>query len=258
MTQTPPTSQRVLITGAGKRLGRHIALALARRGWSVVVHHHHSAQEAQATVAECAQLNPNGTHHSLRADLSVTQEVQALIKQACTQPLHAVVNSASLFVHDRPETPDPELMQRHWQINTLAPALLTQGLAAHCQAQQQRGVVVNLLDQKLFNPNPDFFGYTLSKAALACATTLGAQALAPHLRVVGVAPGLTLTSHMLSDEAFAKLHQLSPLGQSSTPDDVASTVAFALENGSITGTTLLVDGGQHLMPMTQDFSLMTL
>jgi NAD(P)-dependent dehydrogenase (short-subunit alcohol dehydrogenase family) len=116
--------------------------------------------------------------------------------------------------------------------------------------------VVNLLDQKLWNPNPDFLSYTLSKAALEAATTMLAQALAPQLRVVGVAPGLTLTSHLLSQEKFEQLHKLSPLGRSSTPQDVAAAVRFALENRSITGTTLLVDGGQHLMKFDRDFSLM--
>jgi NAD(P)-dependent dehydrogenase (short-subunit alcohol dehydrogenase family) len=96
----------------------------------------------------------------------------------------------------------------------------------------------------------------LSKAALESANTLMAQAFAPQMRVVGVAPGLTLTSHMLSDEKFAELHRQSPLGRSSTPEDVAATVAFALSNRSITGTTLLVDGGQHLMRFERDFSCM--
>jgi NAD(P)-dependent dehydrogenase (short-subunit alcohol dehydrogenase family) len=115
---------------------------------------------------------------------------------------------------------------------------------------------VNLLDQKLWNPNPDFLSYTLSKAALEAATPMLALALAPRVRVVGVAPGLTLPSHMLDDDKFAQLHKLSPLGRSSTPADVVATVKFALENGSITGTTLLVDGGQHLMKFERDFSLM--
>jgi NAD(P)-dependent dehydrogenase (short-subunit alcohol dehydrogenase family) len=116
--------------------------------------------------------------------------------------------------------------------------------------------VVNLLDQKLWNQNPDFFSYTLSKAALEAAGTMLALALAPLVRVVGVAPGLTLTSHLLSDAQFEARHKLSPLGRSSTPADVAATVKFALENRSITGTTLLVDGGQHLMKFERDFSLM--
>jgi NAD(P)-dependent dehydrogenase (short-subunit alcohol dehydrogenase family) len=116
--------------------------------------------------------------------------------------------------------------------------------------------VVHLLDQKLWNPNPDFLSYTLSKAALEAATPMLALALAPRVRVVGVAPGLTLASHMLDDDTFAQLHKLSPLGRSSTPEDVVATVKFALENRSLTGTTLLVDGGQHLMKFERDFSLM--
>ncbi len=106
------------------------------------------------------------------------------------------------------------------------------------------------------NQNPDFVSYTLSKAALEAANTMLALALSPLVRVVGVAPGLTLTSHLLSDGKFEALHKLSPLGRSSTPQDVAATVLFALQNQSITGTTLLVDGGQHLMRFERDFSLM--
>ena len=119
------------------------------------------------------------------------------------------------------------------------------------------GAVVNLLDQKLWNPNPDFFSYTLSKAALEAATTLLAQALSPRVRVVGVAPGLTLPNPMIAPEQFVSLHQMSPLGRSSCAADVAATVAFALANQSITGTTLLVDGGQHLMHFERDFSQMS-
>lgn len=140
--------------------------------------------------------------------------------------------------------------------NTGAAILLAQALHAHVSARHTTGAVVNLLDQKLWNQNPDFFSYTLSKAALEAANTMLAIALAPQLRVVGVAPGLTLTSHLLSKEKFEALHQLSPLGRSSSPADVAATVKFALENSSITGTTLLVDGGQHLMKFERDFSLM--
>jgi NAD(P)-dependent dehydrogenase (short-subunit alcohol dehydrogenase family) len=113
-----------------------------------------------------------------------------------------------------------------------------------------------MLDQKLWNPNPDFLSYTLSKAALESATTLLALSLAPRVRVVGVAPGLTLTSEWLQGSDFEKAHQLSPLGRSSTPEDVAASVAFALTNQSITGTTLLVDGGQHLQRFARDFSMM--
>jgi NAD(P)-dependent dehydrogenase (short-subunit alcohol dehydrogenase family) len=174
----------------------------------------------------------------------------------------AVVNNASTFEHDDAASFGYAAMEQHLRGNTGAPILLAQALHAHLADRagageaDAAGVVVNLLDQKLWNPNPDFLSYTLSKAALEAATTVLAQALAPRVRVVGVAPGLTLTSHLLSDEKFAALHRLSPLGRSSTPADVAATVRFALENRSITGTTLLVDGGQHLMRFERDFSKM--
>jgi NAD(P)-dependent dehydrogenase (short-subunit alcohol dehydrogenase family) len=170
--------------------------------------------------------------------------------------LDAVVNSAALFEHDAPETFSYAAMQKHLASNTGAAILLAQSLHAHLKWQGRSGVVVNMLDQKLWNQNPDFLSYTLSKAALEAANTMLAIGLAPQVRVVGVAPGLTLTSHMLADEKFKALHQLSPLGRSSTPEDVCAAVIFALTNSSITGTSLLVDGGQHLMKFERDFSLM--
>jgi len=174
----------------------------------------------------------------------------------------AVVNSASLFEHDNAATFGFAALEKHLRSNTAAPVLLAQALHQHVADRvakgeaDAQGAVVNLLDQKLWNQNPDFVSYTLSKAALEAAGTMLAIALAPRVRIVGVAPGLTLTSHLLSQEKFDSLHRLSPLGRSSTPQDVVSAVKFALDNASITGTTLLVDGGQHLMKFDRDFSLM--
>jgi NAD(P)-dependent dehydrogenase (short-subunit alcohol dehydrogenase family) len=147
-------------------------------------------------------------------------------------------------------------LSAHLRTNTVAPILLARALHEHVASRNGAGAVVNLLDQKLWNQNPDFLSYTLSKAALEAANTMLAMALAPQLRVVGVAPGLTLTSYMLSQEKFERLHRLSPLGRSSTPEDVVATVKFAIDNRSLTGTTLIVDGGQHLMRFDRDFSLM--
>ncbi len=141
-------------------------------------------------------------------------------------------------------------------INLAAPVLLAQALAVQLPAGRQ-GVVINLLDQKLFNPNPDFLSYTLSKAALREATTLLAQALAPGVRVVGVAPGITLVSGEQSDAGFAAAHTRTPLGRSSTPEDVAQAVVFAARAQAVTGTTLLVDGGQHLVPSERDVMFLT-
>ena len=185
----------------------------------------------------------------------------------------AVVNSASTFEHDTCNSFSFAALEKHLRSNAGAPILLAQALHTHITARHAaharaagdadaaavdtvNGVVVNLLDQKLWNQNPDFFSYTLSKAALEAANTMLALALSPAVRVVGVAPGLTLTSHLLSDAEFAARHKLSPLRRSSTPQDVAAAVLFALQNRSITGTTLMVDGGQHLMRFERDFSLM--
>lgn len=245
----------VLVTGAARRLGRAIALELAAVGWQVAVHYRGSDAEAQQTAADCAAHAPA---QAFQADLADEAAVRALVPRVAQQfgGVDAVVNNASVFQHDAIGSFSQATLATHMATNAAAPILLAQALHAHLQARAATGVVVNLLDQKLWNPNPDFLSYTLSKAALEAATTLLAQALAPQLRVVGVAPGLTLTSHMLSQEKFEQLHKLSPLGRSSTPDDVAKTVRFALENASITGTTLLVDGGQHLMKFDRDFSLM--
>jgi NAD(P)-dependent dehydrogenase (short-subunit alcohol dehydrogenase family) len=256
----PEAPRTVLVTGAGKRLGREIALTLARTGWNVAVHHRHSVADAQQTAADCNALTGRpGSAASFFADLADEASVRALLPAVVTHfgQIDAVVNSASTFEHDSAESFGFAAMENHLRANTGAAVLLAQALHEHLSERDARGAVVNLLDQKLWNMNPDFFSYTLSKAALEAANTMLALALAPRVRVVGVAPGLTLTSHMLSDEQFAALHKQSPLGRSSTPEDVAATVAFALNNQSITGTTLLVDGGQHLMRFERDFSLMT-
>jgi NAD(P)-dependent dehydrogenase (short-subunit alcohol dehydrogenase family) len=246
----------VLVTGAARRLGRDIALALAASGWRVAVHYRESAADATQTVADCDRLTLGSA--CFDADLADEAATRALLPRVVAHfgALDAVVNSAALFEHDDASSFGYTALERHLRSNTAAPIVLAQALHTHLAARGATGCVVNLLDQKLWNPNPDFLSYTLSKAALEAANTLLAQALAPRVRVVGVAPGLTLTSHLLSDDKFQALHRLSPLGRSSTPADIASAVRFALDNQAITGTTLLVDGGQHLMKFERDFSLM--
>ena len=251
-----------LVTGAARRLGRSVALQLAQSGWDVAVHCRHSVDAAQATAADVQALGRRAV--VLQADLSDEAAARALVPQAVAAlgSLHAVVNSASTFEYDSAASFSYEQLDKHMRANTAPAVILAQALAEHVQARVDagdaaaEGAVVNLLDQKLWNPNPDFFSYTLSKAALEAANTLLALSLAPRVRVVGVAPGLTLTSEWLKGEKFDQLHRQSPLGRSSTPEDVAATVAFALANRSITGTTLLVDGGQHLQRFDRDFSMM--
>ena len=245
-----------LVTGAAKRLGREIALTLAAQGWDVAVHCRQSRDEADQTAADLRALGRRVT--VVQADLADETACRGLMPQVLAElgQCDAVVNSASTFEYDDAASFSYASLSRHLHANTAPAIVLAQALAEHVKARGAEGAVVNLLDQKLWNPNPDFFSYTLSKAALESATTLLALALAPAVRVVGVAPGLTLTSDWLQGEKFQQLHQLSPLGRSSSAADVAATVAFALANRSITGTTLLVDGGQHLQRFERDFSMM--
>jgi NAD(P)-dependent dehydrogenase (short-subunit alcohol dehydrogenase family) len=258
-----PTRMRTaLVTGSARRLGRDVALALARAGWQVAVHYRGSSAEAAETVDECRKVAGAGALvESFAADLGDESQARELLPRVLRHfgRVDALVNNASMFEHDSIQSFSYEMLAAHMRTNAGAPVLLAQALHQHaCDRAGADGdaVVVNMLDQKLWNQNPDFMSYTLSKAALEAATTMLAIALAPQVRVVGVAPGLTLTSHLLSDEKYELLHRLSPIGRSSTAEDVAATVKFAIDNRSITGTTLIVDGGQHLMRFDRDFSLM--
>jgi hypothetical protein len=167
--------------------------------------------------------------------------------------LDAVVNNASRFEYDDVAGFSAASMERHWRANTAPAVVLARALWEHVrEAGDRTGCVVNLLDQKLANPNPDYFSYTLSKAALESAGIMLAQALAPQVRVVGVSPGVTLVSGPMTEAQFSAAHTLTPLGRSSTPEDIARAVRFALESPAITGTTLMVDGGQHLLGQPRD------
>jgi hypothetical protein len=243
-----PTRPVALVTGAAQRIGRAIALDLAAQGWDVAVHYRHSVAAAVQTVAAARESGARA--EAFAADLSDESEAVALIPTVAEAfgRLDAVVNNASLFEYDDVGSFSSAAMERAWRANT-APAVL---LARALHQLGGSGAVVNLLDQKLWNPNPDYFSYTLSKAALEAATTLLAQALAPRVRVCGVAPGVTMLSGEMSGAEFEQSHRMTPLQRSSTPADVARAVRFLLESPAITGTTLLVDGGQHLQPQSRD------
>jgi NAD(P)-dependent dehydrogenase (short-subunit alcohol dehydrogenase family) len=250
-----------LVTGAGKRLGRIIALAMARSGWDVAVHYHQSRPEALQVAKEIEALGRKSV--AIQADLDSEASTHQLFATA-NQDLGGIsclINSASRFEYDRPDTAGQKSLQQHFQSNLIAPMLLTQLLyqalkPKHQPGQDPLGVVIHLLDQKLANPNPDFFAYTVSKAALAEAMRLSAMAMAPVLRVVGVAPGLTLPSADQTQAEFEKSHAMTPLGASSRPDEVANAVVWLASARAVTGTTLLVDGGQHLAAMPQDVMMM--
>jgi NAD(P)-dependent dehydrogenase (short-subunit alcohol dehydrogenase family) len=224
----------------------------------VAVHHHRSSAAAVRTVAELRERGGNAT--ALAADLTDEAQCRDLVPQVVREfgRIDAVVNNASLFEFDDVGSFSYAAMERHWRANTGPAILLARALHDSlagdpaAAAAQGNGVVVNIVDQKLWNPNPDYLSYTLSKAALECATTLLAQALAPRLRVCGVAPGVTLPSGPMSGHEFDAAHTMTPLRRSSTPDDIAQAVRFLLESAAITGCTLLVDGGQHLQRQPRD------
>lgn len=241
-----------LITGSARRLGRAIALELAAHGWDVALHYRHSAVDAVVTEGEARACGAAAA--CFMADLGNEEDCRALVPAVLRQfgGLQAVVNNASLFEYDDVQTFGHALMDRHWRSNVAPAILLAQALHAHLKGSARAGCVVNLLDQKLWNPNPDYLSYTLSKAALEAANTLLAQALAPTVRVCGVAPGVTLPSGPMDDAEFGDAHRLTPLQRSSTTADVARAVRFLLESPAITGTTLLVDGGQHLSAQPRD------
>lgn len=256
----PPVQTRVaLVTGAGRRVGRVIALALARHGWDVAVHCHRSRTEADAVAAEITAMGRRAV--VLQADLSDEAAAGRLIADciAALDTPTCLVNNASLFQYDVATSFSYASLDTHMRTNVAAPLLLSRELhrALTADGAEGRGVVVNLLDQKLDNLNPDFLSYTLSKAALSTATMQLAQALAPALRVVGVAPGITMVSGDQSQGGFARAHQMTPLGQSSTPEDIAEAVCYLATARAVTGTTLFVDGGQHLMPLARDVMFLT-
>lgn len=239
-------TRTVLVTGGAKRLGASIARACAAAGWHVLVHYGASADEARALAAELGGAAISG-------DLENTAEIGALFERARAAAggtIHALVNSASQFEEDRPERINPELAARLYAVNCVAPALLSAALAG--QPDLRHGAVVNLLDQKLSNPNPDFFSYSLTKYALAGATEMMAMAFAPRVRVNAVAPGLTLPSGDQSLGEFDRVARENLLRRPVGAEQVAAAVLYLLSAESVTGQTLYVDSGQRFLKRAGD------
>ncbi|WP_418318403.1 SDR family oxidoreductase [Piscinibacter sakaiensis] len=246
----------VLVTGAARRVGREIALHLAAAGYDIAVHCRSSRDEAEQTARDARSAGAADSVDAavFSADLADEAACNALVPAVAAHfgRLDAVVNNASTFEYDDLAGFSHAAMERHWRANTAPAVLLTRALHKLLGDGEARGCVVNLSDHKLWNLHPDHFSYTLSKAALEAATQMLAQACAPQLRVCGVAPGLSLPSGPMSEEEFAGMAGHSPLRRLSSPHDIARTVLFLLESPAITGTTLLVDGGQHLQPQPRD------
>jgi NAD(P)-dependent dehydrogenase (short-subunit alcohol dehydrogenase family) len=240
-----------LVTGAGMRVGRALAMALAADGFFTFVHYNRSAAAARRTVADIAAKG--GKAKAVRADLSSARQAEALVGKCRARGVRLVclVNSASLFKLDRAPTAKAADFDLHTAVNLRAPLLLSQALARQLPAGET-GVIVNMLDHKLFSLNPDFLTYTLSKIGLQGLTILLAQAFAPRLRVAGIAPGLTLRSGSQTDARFARQHADNPLGVGVTTDDLVRALRFIVATPSFTGDTLIVDSGEHLVGRARD------
>lgn len=251
MSQIRRKERAALVTGAGKRIGRAIALGLASEGWDIAVHFHRSKPDAEALARE---LSAQGVRAAaVGCDLADADAVAGLLADCGRRlgPIGCLVNNAALFEYDDLASLEPGRWERHMNVNLRAPLLLARAFAKQLP-DGVTGCIVNMLDQKVFNLNPDFLSYTITKIGLEGATRALALALAPRVRVCGVAPGLTLLSPGQSEEGFGRAHRLAPLGQSSDVEDVVNAVKFVVNAKSLTGETIVVDGGQHLWPLRRD------
>ncbi|TGX52152.1 SDR family oxidoreductase [Sphingomonas gei] len=242
---------RVLVTGGAKRIGAGIARRLALRGHGVAIHHHHAPEDAEALRSAIAAA---GGHACIvcgeLADPATAPALIAAAREGLGGPIDGLVNNASQFAFDALPITDFALLDQHMRVNLGAPVALASALAE--QADLDSGAVVNLLDQKVANLNPDFFTYTCSKAALAAATEMLARALAPRIRVNAVSPGLTLPSLDQTADEFSEHARQNLLQQPVALDDVAATVEHLLLTRSITGQNIFVDCGQRFLPRDGD------
>jgi NAD(P)-dependent dehydrogenase (short-subunit alcohol dehydrogenase family) len=234
-----------LVTGAGKRIGRAIALGLAADGWSVAVHYGGSRQEAERVVAEITARG--GKAVALWADLAREDQVAPLVGQAAAAlgPLGCLVNNASIFENDLALEVTRESWDRHLAVNLRAPFVLSQEFARRLPADKH-GCIVNILDERVWSLTPYFFSYTVTKSALWTVTQTLALALAPGIRVNGVGPGPTLPSPRQTEAQFHRQESLMPLGRGTTPEEIADAVKFILAAPALTGQMIALDGGQHL------------
>jgi NAD(P)-dependent dehydrogenase (short-subunit alcohol dehydrogenase family) len=240
-----PQGKCALVTGAGRRIGRAIALDLAAHGWAVAIHCHRSRAEADAVAAEIAA--GGGRAEVVAADLNREAEAAALVDRAIAAlgPLSCLVNNASVFEGDQPDTVTRQSWDLHMQVNLRSPFVLIQAFARRLAAGE-KGNVVNILDQRVWNLTPHFTSYTVSKAALWALTRTLAMALAPQIRVNAVGPGPTLASSRQSDAQFARQWASLPLARRVEPEEIAAAVRYILDAPSLTGQMIAIDGGQHL------------
>ena len=252
---------RALVTGAGARLGRAMALYLGARGYDVAVHYATSAMGAHEVVAELRAMGRQA--HSVQVDLLNEDATQTLVPQAMALlggPLTLLVNNASIFEYDNLASATRTSWDRHMDSNLRAPFVLTQHLAAHIPdalpdaagEPMAQGLVVNMIDQRVHKLTPEFMSYTLAKMGLWALTRTAAQALAPRVRVNAIGPGPTLQGARQSVEHFAKQRAATLLNRGANPSDICAALGYFIDATAVTGQILCPDGGQHLTWQTAD------
>lgn len=245
-------AKRALITGAGQRLGQFLAIALAEDGYDIAIHYSSSRDGAEKTRAA---VQAAGRHAALvQADLSDETQIDRLIldaEQGLGGHIGVLINNASVFEDDNAQSHTRESWDLHMNVNLRAPIRLSQ-IFAERLPDDERGVVLNMIDQRVWKLNPNFFTYTLSKSALWSATKTLAQALAPNIRVNGIGPGPTLQNARQDKDDFQKQVDATLTGRGSSPEEIVRAARFLIAADAVTGQMIAVDGGQHLIWQTPD------
>ena len=243
-----------IITGGAKRIGKALCRKLAASGWNIVIHYNQSHQEAKELKAEIIKMGVQAKIFRASFPLENEKEYKEILEEIFSElgSVDLLVNNASEFLYDCPKSVSDKSLISAYNCNCVAPIMFTRALFDINKNHSKKSLVINILDQKVSNPNPDFFSYTLSKYALYQATKLMALEMASILRIVSISPGITLKSEHQSKVNFDNGHKKAPLGRSSLPEDIASAVIWLEANPAITGIDLIVDGGQHLAPSNRD------
>ena len=243
-----------LVTGGAKRIGAALTRALAADGWHVHIHCNESVAEAEALAAEIGA--GGGGASIVRADLADADSCRTLFDrlEPGNPPVSLLINNASVFRYDTQADFAATQWDAQIDVNLRAPALLTQQFAARCAGRG--GLVLNLLDAKVAAPNPDFYSYTVSKLGLAGLTELQARALAPNIRVNGIAPSVTLVSGPQTRENFERAHVYNPLRRGVLVEHVVMTMQYLIALPTITGQVIVLDAGQHMLGMPRDVAFM--
>jgi NAD(P)-dependent dehydrogenase (short-subunit alcohol dehydrogenase family) len=234
-----------IVTGGAKRIGAELSRALAADGWHVLIQYYRSHADAEALARG---LETASTVQAELGDPGAVDRIVAALDGL--PPPRLLVNNASRFAYDAVENFTLEGWDAHLDVNLRAPAMLSQAFAA--RIGEGRGLIVNLLDAKLAAPNPDFFSYTISKFGLAGLTELTARAFAPRVRVCGIAPSVTLVSGPQSRANFDAVHKLNALEQGVEVDEIVGALRFIIATPSLTGQTIILDGGQRFLALPRD------